>query len=244
MGAMIPIVPERPLLKVEAFHCTIVKKVNRFVVEASLGNEKLLVHNTNTGRLEDLVWEGNEAYCAEKAGGKLKHKLVAAKTPFGFAVTDTKLQEKALERAFELGYLSWARGCSVKRAPRRGSSVFDFELDCGEKIVVETKSADLASWRGFGMWPDCPTDRGIRHLKEISSLPGRKVVLFVVGFPNAKGFVPYCKGDPRACEELARTSAELKAVGLYYDPPYVKLYAELPVLLLEGREEPLPKVIL
>ena len=243
---MIELLPERKLLELETFHCTIVGKVNRFVVKAKVGDEELLLHNTNTGRLEDLIWEGNEAYCSEKRGGKLKYKLVAAKTPFGFALTDTGLQERALERAFELGYLSWAKGCSVKRRPRARRSFFDFELDCGERIIVETKSADLASWRAFGSWPDCPTDRGVKHLKEISEVEGKKVVLFVVGFPRARAFVPYCKGDPRVCEILLKTKAELKAVGLYFDPfdSAVKLYAELPVLLLEGEDEPLPKVIL
>ncbi|ABU81537.1 DNA/RNA nuclease SfsA [Ignicoccus hospitalis] len=240
------IVPERPLLKLEAFHCTVKEKVNRFVVRASVGEEELLVHNTNTGRLEDLIWEGNEAYCSPKGGGKLKYKLVAAKTPFGFAVTDTNLQERALERAFELGYLSWARGCEVKRRPRYGSSTFDFELRCPEgRALVEAKSADLASWRGFGMWPDCPTDRGVRHLEELGAFEGRKVVVFVVGFPKASGFVPYCKGDPRVCELLAKLDLELRAVGMYFEPltSSVVLYAELPALLLEGREEPLPKVV-
>ncbi|NPA84626.1 MAG: DNA/RNA nuclease SfsA [Crenarchaeota archaeon] len=241
---MIPLLPERALLKAEAFPCRIVKKLNRFVVEASLAGEVVKVHNTNTGRLEDLLWEGNLAYCAEKEGGKLRFKLIAAKTLGGLAVVDTNLQERALERAFELGYISWARGCRVKRRPRAGRSVFDFELECGERVLVESKSADLASWRGFGMWPDCPTDRGLRHLRELPRAPGRKVVLFVVGFPGARAFVPYCRGDERVCEELVKSPVELRAVGMYYDPPFVKLYGELPVLLLEGREEPLSKVLL
>ena len=239
------IYPERPLIKVEAFHCTIVEKVNRFVVRARIGKEELLVHNSNTGRLEDLLWEGNEAYCSEKSSGKLKYKLVAAKTPFGFAVVDTNLQEKALEKAMKLGYLSWARGCEVERRPKLGSSVLDFKLSCDEEVLVEVKSADMASWRGFGMWPDCPTDRGVRQLRELSRVEGKKLVVFVVGFPNAKGFVPYCKGDPRACSELLREGLELKAVGVYFDPfdLQVKLYAELPVLLLEGEEEPLQRAL-
>ncbi len=240
--------PERELVRVDAFPCTILRKLNRFVVEVEVGNEVVKAHNVNTGRLEDLIWEGNEAYCSEKSGGKLKYKLVAAKTPFGFAVLDTNLQELALERAFELGYLSWAKGCSVKRRPRKGRSFFDFELECENKIIVEVKSADLAGPLGEGMWPDCPTERGRKHLKELAEMEGRRVVLFVVGFPKACCFVPYCKGDPLTCDALVYAAAkgvELKAVGMYFDPPgAVKLYAELPALLMEGRVQPPPRALL
>ena len=222
------------------YSCTILGKENRFVVRVRIGKDIVIVHNTNTGRLEDLIWEGNEAYCLEKEGGKLKYRLIAAKTPFGFAVTDTNLQEKVLLKAFEEGLIPWARGCDVKRRPKR-KSTFDFELICDEKILVEVKSADLASPRAEGMWPDCPTERGRRHLKELGELEGRRVVLFVVGFPRATAFIPYYRGDPKAYEALLEASlkgVELKAIGMYFDPSTlsIKIYGELPVLLREGRE--------
>ncbi len=222
------------------YPCTILNKENRFVIRARLGSEVVRVHNTNTGRLEDLIWEGNEAYCEEKEGGKLKYRLIAAKTPFGFAVTDTNLQERVLKVAFEEGAIPWARGCEVKRRPKR-RSVFDFELLCEERILIEVKSADLASPRAEGMWPDCPTERGRRHLKELSELEGRRIVLFVVGFPRATAFVPYYRGDPEAYEALltaAKRGVEFKAIGMYFEPfTYeVKVYGELPVILREGRD--------
>ncbi len=222
------------------YPCTILNKENRFVIRARLGDEVVRVHNTNTGRLEDLIWEGNEAYCEEKEGGKLKYRLIAAKTPFGFAVTDTNLQERVLKAVFEEGAIPWARGCEVKRRPKR-RSVFDFELLCEERILIEVKSADLASPRAEGMWPDCPTERGRRHLRELSELEGRRIVLFVVGFPRATAFVPYYRGDPEAYEALltaAKRGVELKAIGMYFDPTTyeVKVYGELPIILREGRD--------
>ena len=222
------------------YPCTILNKENRFVIRARLGDEVVKVHNTNTGRLEDLIWEGNEAYCEEKEGGKLKYRLIAAKTPFGFAVTDTNLQERVLKVIFEEGAIPWARGCEVKRRPKR-RSVFDFELLCEERILIEVKSADLASPRAEGMWPDCPTERGRRHLRELSELEGRRIVLFVVGFPRATAFVPYYRGDPEAYEALltaAKRGVELKAIGMYFDPTTyeVKVYGELPIILREGRD--------
>jgi len=225
----------------EILPCTIISKVNRFVIRARLGSEEVLVHNANTGRLEDLIWEGNEGFCIEKEEGKLRYRLISAKTPFGYAVTDPNLQERALLEAFKVGAIPWARGCDVRRRPKR-TSTFDFELKCPDEVLIEVKSADLASPRAEGMWPDCPTERGRRHLRELSNLTGTRVVLFVVGFPKATAFVPYYKGDPNAFDALLKAALSgviIKAIGMYFDPlvSEVKLYGELPVLFREGADE-------
>jgi sugar fermentation stimulation protein A len=222
------------LFRVNAFPCTILRKLNRFAALVRVGPDEAPAHLNNTGRLEDLIWEGNEGFCIEKDSGKLKYRLIAAKTPKGFALLDTNLQERAVEEVFERGLLWWARGCEVRRRPRLGKGFSDFELICGGKRkVVEVKSADMLGPYGEAMWPDCPTERGRRHLLELSRVGG--TVLFVAGFPGACCFRPYVKGDPEVLDVMLAVAraVEFRAVGIYFEPfdASVRYYGELWVLL-------------
>ncbi len=214
MGVTGMIEDRKVLIKVRAYPCVVYRKINRFVVETSQG----LAHINNTGRLEDLIYPKNLAYCVEKRGGKLRQRLIAAKSLDGFALVDTNLQEEGLYRAIELGYISWLRGCKVKkRRPRLGKGFSDLLLDCGEEIIVEIKSADLRGPNGEAMYPDCPTERGRRHLLELRNF--NSFVIFVAGFPKAKLFIPYVKGDPKIGEVLLKASdkVKVKSVGMYFD---------------------------
>ena len=202
------------LMRVRAIPCTIYRKVNRFTVETSLG----LAHINNTGRLEDLIFPRNPGFCVEKRGGKLRYRLIAAKSEEGFALLDTSLQEEGFARAVELGYISWLRGCKVKRRrPKIGRGFSDFLLDCGKEIIVEIKSADLRGPNGEAMYPDCPTERGRRHLIELMNY--NSYVVFVAGFPRARRFVPYIKGDPKIGEALLKASekVKVKSIGMYFE---------------------------
>jgi len=238
------IVEPIPLMKVVAYHCTLVRKLNRFVVEALLSLRRVRVHNTNTGRLEDLIWEGNEAFCSPKKGGKTSFRLVAAKVKSGgFAVVDTSLQEEAFSKAIEIGLIERFRGCRVtRRRPKLTEGFSDFELSCPQRVIVELKSADLEGPFGEAMWPDCPTERGRRHLRELAKLSKNGVrtsVIFVAGFPGAKLFKPYVKGDPLVLDALidaARSGVEMSSIGMYFNEFDKKIYLysdNLPVLLNE-----------
>ncbi|UXD21235.1 sugar fermentation stimulation protein A [Ignicoccus pacificus DSM 13166] len=226
------------LLKLETLPCTIIRKLNRFVIEARIGNEKAKVHNTNTGRLEDLIWEGNLAYCSSKSSGKTKYKLVAAQVrDGGFAVVDTNLQEMAFLKAYEMNLIHWLKDCSfVRRRPRLGKGFSDFEFSCnGTRTIVELKSADLKGPFNEAMWPDCPTERGKRHLLELGEFVrkgNRAVVTFIAGFPGACCFRPYLKGDPEVLDRLLESvsmGVEVRVHGMYFDPftSTIKWYGDL-----------------
>ncbi len=230
-----------PLFRVDAVPCTIVGKENRFVVRVRVGSRVLRAHNSNTGRLHDLIWEGNECLCIQKRGKRTDCKLFAARTFMdSMAILDTRTQEKAFERAVQLGGISWLRGYSVIRAsPRIGSNVFDFEVGVGEKrALIELKSADLKGEYGEGMWPDCPTERGARQIEGLTEIRDReRYLVFIVGFPGACCFKPF-EGGHRGITNLIVKAMEhgvkVKAIGLGFDTVsnYVYLYDdELPVSL-------------
>ncbi|WP_157058691.1 DNA/RNA nuclease SfsA [Ignicoccus islandicus] len=231
------------LFRVDVIKCSILRKLNRFVVEVKVGNDIKLAHNSNTGRLLDLIWEGNECFCSLNGGRRTHCKLVAARVFMdSFAVLDTRIQEIAFKEALERGLLPWLRGYKViKRAPKFGSSVFDFQLVSNEgKIgIVELKSADLKGEYEEGMWPDCPTQRGVKQIKDLISLRGYdKYLVFVVGFDGACCFRPFEDGHPGITDlilEAMKSGVNVKAIGLGLDEVtnYVYLYdSNLPLKLM------------
>ncbi len=230
-----------PILPVEAAaRCRVLRRLNRFVVEVEApGGRRLRVHINNTGRLRDALSPGVEGLCRPTRRGKLGLRLFAVRYGPGYAVIDTGLQEEAFAAAMDRDAIPFLRGCRVAvRRPRLGTSVLDFLLECPHgPLYVETKSAVLLSPDGYAMYPDCPTERGRRHIRELMALGRRGAVVFIAAVPGARGFKPNREADPVLAEllrEAARRGVVVEAVGMDYElrRGFIRLYApRLPVLL-------------
>lgn len=230
-----------------AASCRVVGRVNRFTVEVRLdGGGVERVHINNTGRLEDALVPGRRGLCTPlRRPGRTRLRLSFLEygpCRGGYAVIDTRLQEEAFARAVEAGLLPWLRGCRVERGrPRMGGSVFDYLLRCPwGGVVVETKSAVLVSPEGLALYPDCPTERGRRHLLELARLARRGqrgLVVFIAAFPGARGFAPNREADPLLADALraaVEAGVEARSIGVCYSPERrgVLLYSSsLPVVL-------------
>ncbi|OWJ54749.1 DNA/RNA nuclease SfsA [Pyrodictium delaneyi] len=232
------------VLEVPVFReCLIVRRLNRFVIEVEINGSREMAHNTNTGRLTDVLVPKRTGLCIPlKRPRRTRFRLFAVEYRGGYAIIDTRLQEDAFAAAVDRGLLPWATSCHVaSRRPQLGSSVLDFLLDCnGSEIYVETKSAVLMGPGDLAMYPDCPTERGRRHIREIIAHAKRGVkiaLVFIAALPGARGFTPNPEGDPEI-PGLVRRAVEagviVKALGLDFDAGRrgVRLYApSLPVVL-------------
>ncbi|MCE4605707.1 MAG: DNA/RNA nuclease SfsA [Desulfurococcales archaeon] len=232
------------LLRIDnAFPCKVTRKINRFIVEATSPNrEILLVHNTNTGRLNDILFPGNTIYCAPRnRPGKTTHYIVGSSV-YGGSLINTRIQEKAFQVSVENHLIPWLNECRIsKYQPHVGNSRFDVELDCkDDSVILELKSAVLKGSHGEAMYPDCPTIRGRRHIYELAKLSreGYKTgIVFIAGFPNATYFTPYNKGDPVIRKVLIKAAGDgviVKSIGLCVelknDSVFVRLYnSNIPV---------------
>jgi sugar fermentation stimulation protein A len=102
-------------------------------------------------------------------------------------------------------------GWTVQREVRRGSSRFDFLLQRqnGEEMLVEVKSVTLVQ-NGLALFPDAPTTRGTRHVRELEQAVQsgtRAAVLFVVQRDDARAVAPHAGIDPEFTHALQSAAA-------------------------------------
>lgn len=232
-----------PLLAVPDFRKgRILERINRFVVLVEENRLERRAHINNTGRLEEFLVHGREAYLIPaKAGGKTDLRLFAVKDRGLAALFDTRLQMQSFEKALAGSLLSWAAGCRmIRRNPKLGDSLMDYILDCADgEVYLEVKSAVLRQGK-YATYPDCPTLRGQRHIRELTGYArsgGQAAILFVGALPAVTGFKPFRSGDPEIPPLLLkarREGVDIRAIGLHFNPKtgFIEMYnGDLPVRL-------------
>jgi sugar fermentation stimulation protein A len=209
------------LLKLPIIDCVFLERINRFVALIKINGKVKRALITNTGRLEKFMVKGRKAFCMPKQGGKTEFILIGFDEGEKGAIIDTRTQAKAFEKAVEMGLITWLKNCKIKhKEVKIGSSRLDYLLECnGEEIWVEMKSAVLREGE-YAMYPDCPSIRGQKHIKELITLKeqGKKaMILFICALPNVKKFKPYEKGDPEIAKLLRlakKKGVEIRAIGI------------------------------
>jgi sugar fermentation stimulation protein A len=112
----------------------------------------------------------------------------------------------------------WAAGSGffcvptlIKPESRFGSSRFDFYIDTEErKIFVEVKGVTLES-EGVVLFPDAPTQRGARHLRELAEAVREgyeAYVFFVIQMEDCRYFTPNDATDPAFASALRSAAAQ------------------------------------
>ncbi len=215
-----------PLFSIEnPRECRIVDRLNRFVVRIEIRGKTHLAHINNTGRLLEYMVRGQTAYCLPYPQPiKTEFRLFAFKEEESGALIDTQFQMMAFEKAVIAGLIPWLEGCRIiRRNAKLGSSLLDYLLECRKNTVYcEVKSAVLRGG-GFALYPDCPSLRGQRHIREISSWTregGRGIIVFMAALPDVEAFKPNHRADPVIHDlliEAAGIGVQVKAIQLHYD---------------------------
>lgn len=139
---------------------------NRFIARVYLDGVLETVHVKNTGRCKELLLPGAEVVLeiADNPARKTKYDLIAVyKEGLGLVNIDSQLCNKvAGEWLATQGY------DYIKPEYTYGASRVDFYMERnGEKYLMEVKGCTLEI-DGIGYFPDAPTERGVKHLKELA----------------------------------------------------------------------------
>ncbi|MEM0494088.1 MAG: DNA/RNA nuclease SfsA [Thermofilum sp.] len=220
----------------EPVPCTIVRRRNRFVVEVQVAGSVRAASINNTGRLLDYVAQGRLGFCFPRSGGRTDYRLFAVAEGEAAALIDTQMQMKAFESLLGLKGTVWERCRLLSRSPRVGDSTLDYLLSCGgDEIYTELKSAVLREGP-YAMYPDCPTLRGRRHIRELTELARsgwRALIVFIAAAPGVSAFKPYERGDPevaRLLRQAKESGVLLRAVSMHYDPALSAVVLDNPSL--------------
>ncbi|MBQ8825564.1 MAG: DNA/RNA nuclease SfsA [Oscillospiraceae bacterium] len=169
-----------------------ISRPNRFIAEVEINGTAELCHVKNTGRCRELLVKGAEVILEDCGNSKRKtrYDLIAVYKGDMLINMDSQVPNKCA--AEFIPYL-FEGVTFVKPEYRFGESRIDFFIETGnERILMEVKGVTLEE-NGAVKFPDAPTQRGVKHLRELSAAVEkgcRACVLFVVQLENAVMFMP------------------------------------------------------
>lgn len=176
-----------------------VERNNRFIATVIIDGAPATVHVKNTGRCRELLVPGATVWLsvADDPSRRTKYDLVAVEkkregnTPLLINMDSQAPNAAVAEWLPASGlFLPDARFC---REVTHGNSRFDFAVYEGEKTTfLEVKGVTLES-SGVLRFPDAPTERGVKHLCELTALASAgygAAVLFLVQMNEAIEFRP------------------------------------------------------
>ena len=144
---------------------TFIKRPNRFIAEVDIDGHKETVHVKNTGRCKELLIPGCEVWLTAPGseGRKTKYDLVAVRKSTGVLFNiDSQAPNKVVKE-----WLSKQGYDKVIPEYTYGDSRIDFYMEKeNEKHLMEVKGCTLEI-DGMGYFPDAPTERGVKHLREL-----------------------------------------------------------------------------
>lgn len=140
---------------------------NRFIAKVYIEGELTTVHVKNTGRCKELLLPGAEVILevSDNPERKTKFDLIAVyKEGLGLVNIDSQLCNKVAGE-----WLAKQEYDYIKPEYTYGASRVDFYMERnGEKYLMEVKGCTLEI-DGVGYFPDAPTERGVKHLKELTT---------------------------------------------------------------------------
>jgi len=157
------------------------KRPNRFIAEVDIDGHREIVHVKNTGRCKELLIPGCEVWLTAPGTPerKTKYDLVAVRRNTGILFNiDSQAPNKVVKE-----WLDEQDYDKVIPEYTYGDSRIDFYMERGdEQYLMEVKGCTLEV-DGIGYFPDAPTERGVKHLRELAAAVGngyKAMLAFVI----------------------------------------------------------------
>lgn len=219
-----------------------VSRPNRFVARVELDGGTETVHVKNTGRCRELLLPGSRVWLSrgDNPGRKTAWDLVAVEkeTPRGPLLINLDSQApNAVFGEYARAGLFLPGTETVRAEVREGDSRLDFEITAaGARHLIEVKGVTLEE-DGHCLFPDAPTLRGAKHLRELARLAREGVcahLVFVVQMAGMRDVAPNAAADPafaRALWEAREAGVRLHALSCAVTPDSLSIAGALPILV-------------
>ena len=204
-----------------------IERPNRFIARVEIDGKTETVHVKTTGRCKELLVPGCEVWLTAPGtpGRKTKYDLVAVRKSTGilFNIDSQAPNKAAKEWLAEQGF------SKVVPEYTFGDSRIDFymerELPEGEarKYLMEVKGCTL-EFDGIGYFPDAPTERGVKHIRELikAKAEGYEAILaFVIQMDGVTEVRPNVETHPEfgeAMEEAQKAGVKILFLPCHVEP--------------------------
>lgn len=191
---------------------------NRFIAHVEIEGKQEVCHVKNTGRCRELLPPGAQVWC-EVAGNparKTKFDLITVKKGHRLINMDSQAPNAAVKEWLSAGGLGAVE--NLRPETVHGGSRFDFSFTLeGRPCLLEVKGVTLET-DGVCAFPDAPTERGERHLRELAQAAREgygAYVLFVIQMSDVQFLHPNDATDPEfglALREAAAAGVQVMAM--------------------------------
>ena len=217
------------------------ERPNRFIAYANVLGERVVAHVKNTGRCRELLVPGCKVYLSvsDNPERKTAYDLVTVEKLLSDGERILVNMDSQAPNELVAEWLSnsgmFSLSAVIKREVRFGESRFDFAVYEEDKVsYLEVKGVTLEC-DGTVKFPDAPTERGVKHIKELSKAVSDgygAYIVFVVQLKGAKVFVPNSETDPDFASALAEAKSSgviIKAVECDVTPSTASIIGEVPL---------------
>lgn len=184
---------------------------NRFIAKVWVGEELETVHVKNTGRCRELLLPNASVALevCDNPNRKTKYDLVSVyKEKLGWVNIDSQAPNKVVKE-----WLEKQEYTLIKPEYTYGDSRIDFYMEKGEqKYLMEVKGCTLEV-DGIGYFPDAPTERGIKHLHELSRAAKEGFICYAAFVIQMEG-IKEVRANVATHAAFGKALEEAKAAGV------------------------------
>ena len=230
------------------FHATLVegrliRRYKRFLADVQMGEAVITAACPNTGSMMGCAEAGNRVWLSEsdRATRKYRHTWEIVEVGKTLVGINTGLPNALVHEAIEGGAIPELAGyASIRREVPFGEerSRVDLLLERPGRppCYVEVKNVTAAVTKGVALFPDCVSDRGAKHLRELIRLKAaglRPVQMYCVQRGDVKEVRPADGIDVeygRMLREAIAAGVEVMAYRARITPDEIRLEKRLPVV--------------
>ncbi|AWW33865.1 DNA/RNA nuclease SfsA [Mannheimia varigena] len=192
----------------------LLRRYKRFLADIELPNgEQITTHCPNTGAMTGCANVGDTVWFSTSNNPKRKyaHTWELTQTQAGdFICVNTLRANQLVQEALENQWISeladYRQILSEQKYGAENSRVdFLLKSDRLQDCFVEVKSTTLLMENGVGMFPDAKTERGQKHLRELTNVAGQglqAVIFFAILHTGINMFEVAKQIDPKYAQLL------------------------------------------
>lgn len=189
---------------------------NRFIAISRLENDnEEICHVKNTGRCKELLIPEKSTVFLQESNNpnrKTKYDLISVIKENRIINMDSQAPNSVVEEGLlnkKILLKGYENITYLKREKTFGNSRFDVYIENNDKkAFIEVKGCTLEN-NGIVMFPDAPTERGIKHINELIKVKESgydSFLIFVIQMKDVKYFTPNIKTHKEFGEALKNAS--------------------------------------